>query len=57
MKSHKINKFFERYVAFLLKWRWAAIALFVIVLLVSFYGMFTRYAHNSEVWIKLKYCF
>lgn len=39
MKSHRINKFFERYAAFLLKWRWAAIALFLIVLLVSFYGM------------------
>ena len=39
MKSHKINKFFERYAAFLLKWRWAAIALFAVVLLVSFYGM------------------
>ena len=39
MKSHKINKFFERYAAFLLKWRWAAIALFTVVLLVSFYGM------------------
>jgi len=39
MKSHRINKFFERYAAFLLKWRWVAIALFVIVLLVSFYGM------------------
>ena len=39
MKSHRINKFFERYAAFLLKWRWAAITLFVVVLLVSFYGM------------------
>jgi len=39
MKTQKINKFFERYATFLLKWRWAAIVLFVIVLLVSFYGM------------------
>ena len=39
MKSHRINKFFERYAAFLLKWRWVAIALFAVVLLVSFYGM------------------
>ncbi len=39
MKTQKINKLFERYATFLLKWRWAAIALFVIVLLVSFYGM------------------
>ena len=39
MKTQKINKFFERYATFLLKWRWAAIALFIIVLLVSFYGM------------------
>ena len=39
MKTQIINKFFERYATFLLKWRWAAIALFIIVLLVSFYGM------------------
>ena len=26
MNSHRINKFFGRYAAFLLKWRWAAIA-------------------------------
>lgn len=39
MKTNKINLFFERYAAFLLKWRWAAIALFAVVLLVSFYGM------------------
>ncbi len=39
MKSHKINAFFGRYAAFLLRWRWAAIALFAIVLVVSFLGM------------------
>ena len=39
MKSHRINKFFERYAAFLLKWRWVAIALFAVVMVVSFYGM------------------
>ena len=39
MKSQKINKFFERYAAFLLKWRWAALGLFVVILLVSFLGM------------------
>lgn len=26
MNSHRINKFFGRYAAFLLKWRWVAIA-------------------------------
>lgn len=39
MKSHRINKFFERYAAFLMKWRWVAIALFAVVVVVSFYGM------------------
>ncbi len=39
MKSHKINKFFERYAAFLLKWRWVVISLFAVVMVVSFYGM------------------
>lgn len=39
MKSHRINKFFERYAAFLMKWRWVAIALFAVVMVVSFYGM------------------
>ena len=39
MKSQKINRFFERYAAFLLKWRWAALGLFVVILLVSFLGM------------------
>ena len=39
MKSHKINAFFGRYAAFLLRWRWAAIALFAIVLVASFLGM------------------
>ncbi|MCR5352082.1 MAG: MMPL family transporter [Bacteroidales bacterium] len=39
MNSHKINELFGRYAAFLLKWRWAAIALFAIVMLVSFIGM------------------
>lgn len=39
MKSHKINMFFGRYAAFLLRWRWAAIALFAIVLVASFLGM------------------
>lgn len=41
MKSHKINEFFGRYAAFL-----------------YFYakgGMFTAYARNSEVWLKVKY--
>ena len=110
MKSHKINAFFGRYATFLLRWRWAAIALFAIVLVASFLGMskmvqqtsfddyfiegdpmlvktnefkanfgndyfvgiltalladlfyaesgmFLTYAHNSEVWLKLKYSF
>lgn len=39
MKSHKINQFFGRYAAFLLRWRWAAIALFAVILIVSFIGM------------------
>lgn len=39
MKSHKINMFFGRYAAFLLRWRWTAIALFAIVLVASFLGM------------------
>ena len=39
MKSLKINKIFERYATFLLKWRWAALGLFVAILLVSFLGM------------------
>lgn len=39
MNSHKINKFFGRYAAFLLKWRWGAIALFAIILIASFIGM------------------
>jgi len=39
MKSHKINQFFGRYAAFLLRWRWAAIALFAVILIVSFVGM------------------
>lgn len=39
MNSHKINEHFGRYAAFLLKWRWLAIALFVIVMIVSFNGM------------------
>ncbi len=39
MKSNKINAFFGRYAAFLLRWRWAAIALFAVVLAVSFIGM------------------
>jgi len=39
MESTKINKWFGRYAAFLLRWRWAAIALFVILLVLSFLGM------------------
>jgi len=39
MESTKINKWFGRYAAFLLKWRWAAIALFVVILVFSFFGM------------------
>jgi predicted RND superfamily exporter protein len=39
MKSHKINQFFGRYAAFLLRWRWAAIAIFAVILAVSFHGM------------------
>ena len=39
MKSQKINEFFGRYAAFLLKWRWAAIGLFIVILVVSFLGM------------------
>lgn len=98
MKSHRINQFFGRYAAFLLRWRWVVIALFAILLFVAFKGMskmvqqtsfddyfiegdpmlvktnefkenfgndyfyakaglFTTYARNSEVWLKLKYSF
>lgn len=39
MKSHRINEWFGRYAAFLLKWRWAAIVLFAAVLAASFAGM------------------
>ncbi len=39
MNSNKINHYFEKYAAFLLKWRWAAIALFVGVMLIAFNGM------------------
>ncbi len=39
MKTHKINAFFGRYAAFLLRWRWAAIALFAVMLVASFLGM------------------
>ncbi len=39
MNSHKINQFFGRYAAFLLKWRWAALGLFALILIVSFFGM------------------
>ncbi len=61
MKSNKINAFFGRYAAFLLRWRWAAIdQVHVILGYDLFYaeaGMFLTYAHNSEVWMKLKYSF
>jgi len=39
MKSHKINEFFGRYAAFLLRWRWVVLALFAILLFVAFKGM------------------
>ena len=39
MESTKINKWFGRYATFLLKWRWAAIALFAVILVLSFIGM------------------
>lgn len=39
MNSHKISEHFGRYAAFLLRWRWAAIALFAVILVVSFHGM------------------
>ena len=39
MNSHTINQFFGRYAAFLLRWRWAAIAMFAVILIVSFVGM------------------
>ncbi len=39
MKSHKINEQFGRYAAFLLRRRWVAIAVFAVVLVVSFLGM------------------
>ena len=39
MSSSKINEWFGRYAAFLLKWRWAAIALFAAVMVASFTGM------------------
>lgn len=60
MKSHRINEFFGRYAAFLLRWRWVVIALFAVLGYDYFYakaGMFTTYARNSEVWLKLKYSF
>lgn len=61
MKSHKINQFFGRYAAFLLRWRWAATdQIHVLIGYDYFYadaGMFKRYEHNSEVWFKLKYCY
>ena len=39
MKANKINEWFGRFGAFLIKWRWAVLALFVVVLLISFKGM------------------
>ena len=39
MESTKINRWFGRYAAFLLRWRWAAIALFAVILVLSFLGM------------------
>ena len=39
MKSHRINQFFGRYAAFLLRWRWVVIALFAVLLFVAFKGM------------------
>ena len=39
MKSHRINEWFGRYAAFLLRWRWVAIALFAAVVVASFAGM------------------
>ena len=36
MKSHRINQFFGRYAAFLLRWRWVVIALFALSTLFSF---------------------
>ena len=39
MKSHRINEFFGRYAAFLLRWRWVVIALFAVLLFVAFKGM------------------
>ena len=39
MKSHKINEWFGRYASFLLRWRWAAIAVFAAVMVASFIGM------------------
>ena len=39
MESTKINKWFGSFAAFLLKWRWAAIALFMAILVASFLGM------------------
>ena len=39
MESTKINKWFGRYATFLLKWRWATIALFAVILVLSFIGM------------------
>ena len=39
MKANKINEWFGRFGAFLIKWRWAVLALFVAVLFISFKGM------------------
>ena len=39
MNSTKINQFFGKYAAFLLKWRWAALGLFAVIMVISFIGM------------------
>ncbi|MCR5519442.1 MAG: MMPL family transporter [Bacteroidales bacterium] len=39
MNSTKINQLFGKYAAFLLKWRWAALGLFAVIMVISFIGM------------------
>lgn len=39
MNSHKINEWFGSAASFLLRWRWAVIALFAVVMATAFFGM------------------
>lgn len=68
MKSDKINDWFGRYAAFVFRGvfnrfsaDWAATDQIHALLGYDYFGakggLFVRYAHNSEVWAKLKYSF